>query len=120
VRLYFTVELREERFACAQADCQDCLNAWLREHEKLVHFVIGRQLIGQAKWAEFHSQSQQVIAWILPCVLAILRVICLTPAPNRSKLNEIAPASPGAISLQVLHLTITLWSECFFMPQHLC
>jgi len=42
------------RFACAQAGCQDCLNALLREHEKLVHFVIGRQRLGQAEWAEFY------------------------------------------------------------------
>ncbi len=32
----------EGRFACAQAICQNCLNALLREHEKLVHFVICR------------------------------------------------------------------------------
>jgi len=33
-----------------------CLNALLREHEKLVDFVIGRQRIGQTEWVEFQSQ----------------------------------------------------------------
>jgi hypothetical protein len=37
----------EMKIACAQAGCQECLNALLQEHEKLVHFVIGRQHIGQ-------------------------------------------------------------------------
>jgi len=38
----------EGRFTCAQSGCQYCLIALLREREKLVHFVIGRQRVGQA------------------------------------------------------------------------
>jgi len=40
------------RFAYAQAGCQNCLNALLREYEKLVRFVIVRQRIMQAEWAD--------------------------------------------------------------------
>ena len=50
------------RFTCAQAGCQDCLNALLREHEKLVHFVIGRQRLGQAEWAEL-AQVGLIALW---------------------------------------------------------
>ncbi|MCG2787383.1 MAG: hypothetical protein L6461_20020 [Anaerolineae bacterium] len=40
--------------------------------------------------------------------------ILLDPAPNHSKLNEIAPAVTGTILCNSLRLMVTLWSECFF------
>jgi hypothetical protein len=44
------------KIACAKAGFQDCLNALLQEHEKLVRFVIVRQRKGQVEWTEFQTQ----------------------------------------------------------------
>ena len=46
-------------------------------------------------------------------VLAMSLMTCLTPTPNHSKLNEVAPAVTGATSRNSLHLTITLDQSVF-------
>ena len=45
-------------FACAQAGCQQCVEALLRRHEKLVHAVLRRQWRGEAAIADLLQEGR--------------------------------------------------------------
>lgn len=47
----------EERLVCAQAGCEDCLNALLRENKGLVWAVIHAQISGQADIADLEQEG---------------------------------------------------------------
>ena len=51
-----------ERFACAQAGCQDCMAALLREHRGLVSYVMRRQRVWLEDWADL-TQAGQIGLW---------------------------------------------------------
>ena len=39
-------------WGCAQAGCRDCQDRLVRQHERLVHFVLRRQVYGQVAYAD--------------------------------------------------------------------
>lgn len=45
-------------FACAQAGCQDCLNACLKQHEGLVYLIARRQCPGHAEYADLIQEGR--------------------------------------------------------------
>jgi RNA polymerase sigma factor (sigma-70 family) len=50
------------RFTCAQAGCQDCIAALLREHAGLISFVILKQRIGNAEGVDL-TQVGRIALW---------------------------------------------------------
>jgi DNA-directed RNA polymerase sigma subunit (sigma70/sigma32) len=39
-------------FGCAQAGCRDCQDRLVRQHERLVHFVLGRQVTDDVDYTD--------------------------------------------------------------------
>jgi RNA polymerase sigma factor (sigma-70 family) len=48
----------QERFACAQAGCAECVEALLRRHERLVHSVLRRQWWGAVRCADLLQEGR--------------------------------------------------------------
>lgn len=45
-------------FACAQAGCPGCLDALLREHERLIYVIVHRQCPGQTDYADLIQEGR--------------------------------------------------------------
>ena len=62
-------EKGRERFRCAQAGCQECVNGLLLEHRKLVVAVVRKQWLGErAAYADLVQEGNMLCggrSWVL-------------------------------------------------------